>query len=92
MVWGVPLVPFVLVAGLFSVLSLYSFVYGTPPLTISLLVIFGVVYGWMRQVSRKDEHRLGQLMLRARLRGRNLNKKHWGAASLAPRELKRWKH
>jgi hypothetical protein len=52
MVWGVPLVPFVLVAGLFSVLSLYSFVYGTPPLTISLLVIFGVVFGWMRQVCR----------------------------------------
>jgi type IV secretion system protein VirB3 len=91
MVWGVPLVPFVAAAGTYALLALWSFVYSIPPVTIAISMVFAVVYLWMRDTSRKDEHRLGQRMLRWRLRGRNRNQKHWGTASLAPRELKKWK-
>lgn len=92
MVMGVPLVPITLITTIFVMLMLYTVVYGAIEFLLVLVAMYVCVYGWMRAVSRSDEHTLGQVIMRWALRGRIRNTKFWGAASLSPVEFKRWKH
>nr|WP_317623798.1 VirB3 family type IV secretion system protein [Acidovorax sp. SUPP3334]BDH38364.1 VirB3 family type IV secretion system protein [Acidovorax sp. SUPP3334] len=84
-VLGVPLIPFIvgaLVTGQLMVLTFYFFRFSV---SIGIFFIAIFVYAWARKVGANDEHRLLQLMLKARMRGRHAaTRRFWGAVSFSP--------
>lgn len=84
-VLGVPLIPFILgalVTGQLTVLSFYFFRFSV---SLVFIVIGVFVYAWARKVGSNDEHRLLQMMMKLRMRGRQkASRKFWGAVSFSP--------
>jgi len=90
-VWaGVPLVPFIIASGLAATLAMYGLILIGLLATVPIALVYAPLVGWMRHVTKKDDQRLRQLMLRLRL-GSGARAKVWGGArsfalvSLRPR-------
>lgn len=79
----VPLVPFLLVTGIFLLLGMWSFYLVSPYATLVLAMAYFPLYAVMRAMTRKDDQRLRQLLLRARMRLRHGNRPMWGAISFS---------
>lgn len=85
-IFGVPLIPFILGALVFAQLALLSFYFARASVALVFLIMGVFVYLWARKMSRDDEHRLLQFMLKLRMRGPQANvRKFWGAVSFSPR-------
>ena len=85
MVLGVPLLPFILGAVVVGQLAVLSFYFISLSVMVSWLVIGVFAFMYARKVSQNDEHRLLQLMLKARMRGRQgATRRFWGAVSFSP--------
>lgn len=86
---GVPMVPFILVTGasvLFAMLALYV----SAVATMVVIALYLPVYLWMRLVTKQDDQRLHQLILRLRLRTRmGKSRKVWKAVTYTPLSYKR---
>lgn len=86
----VPMVPFLLVTGLFIVLAMYAFMLKLYALAVGFIILYLPVYFWMRLETKRDEHRLSQMVLKLRLRLRMLPARaYWGAISYSPLRYKR---
>jgi type IV secretory pathway VirB3-like protein len=85
MVLGVPLLPFILGAVVIGQLAVLSFYFISLSVMVMWLVIGGFAFAYARKVSQNDEHRLLQLLLKARMRGRQgATRRFWGAVSFSP--------
>jgi type IV secretory pathway VirB3-like protein len=83
---GVPLVPFVLGALVVGQVSVITFYFAGLRFAVVPMVIGFVLYLWARRIGTNDEHRLLQVMLKARIRGRMGGaRRFWGAVSFSPR-------
>lgn len=90
MLLGIPMVPFVLLTGLFVLLSMYLFTLVSPLLALFLLLIYLPICFWMRLVTQRDDQRLLQLILRLRLRLRMRPvQRRWGAVTYSPHSYRR---
>jgi type IV secretion system protein VirB3 len=85
LLFGVPLVPAVLVGGLGTLLVSYALVITRNPFA-ALAVLVPVVILWiaMLAVTRKDDQRLMQHLLRLRLRQSPVSRRVWKSISYAP--------
>lgn len=87
---GVPMVPFLLVSGLFILLAMWSFYLVSGYVSLFLGMAYVPIVVTMRQVTKKDDQRLRQMMMRARMRVRQMAvRRRWGAVSLSPIRYKR---
>ncbi len=86
---GVPILPLVLVAGLHIIAATWIgiFVGITAGLTV-LLVGAGIIF-FMRQISKSDDQRLNQLVMRLKSWIARRNTIYWGAHSASPIDYKR---
>lgn len=78
MLVGVPLIPMIVVCIAIFVPGMWILLFFGP---IGLVLILGVLpgcIGWMREVTKKDDYRLEQLILRGSLRIRQANSALWG--------------
>lgn len=92
MLFGVPMLPFLLVTGLAILLSGWSFYLFSPYLCFFIAAIYLPIFLWMRTITKKDDQRLKQVLMRWRMRGRQIrNREHWGAISFSPIKLKQRK-
>ncbi|MFP1132624.1 VirB3 family type IV secretion system protein [Asticcacaulis sp. W401b] len=86
---GVPMVPAILLTGsavLLAMLGLFVNAY----VSILIVAVYLPLYLWMRTVTRQDDQRLNQLVLRLRLRVRMQGARgFWGALSYSPFSLKK---
>lgn len=89
MLAGVPLMPFLLVTGVTLLLGMWAFYLVSPYATLSLALAYVPTLIGMRQATKKDDQRLKQILLRARLRYRHGNKAMWGAISFSPLRYKK---
>ncbi len=86
---GVPMVPFILLTG-FAVLVAMLALFVNALITIVVIALYLPVFVWMRMVTKQDDQRLGQLLLRLRLRARMSGaRRYWGALTLTPIKLKK---
>ena len=78
MVWGVPIVPFVLVFGLVTLTAVWS--------SLFLFIAFVPLYTLMRLIVRSDDQQFRLLGLKAkcRLLHRNRNGRFWKASTYGP--------
>ena len=83
----VPLMPFLFVSGGFMLLGMWSYYLVSGYTTLLLGMAYVPVYMTMRAITRKDDQRLRQLMLRWRMRLRHFNKGMWGAIAFSPIRL-----
>jgi type IV secretion system protein VirB3 len=91
MVFGMPLVGFVMLFMVWFLLAMFSANYSTPPVTTLWTVLFLAACGWLRAISKRDGYVFSQKVLRLRLRSRNVNRKWWGAVSYSPLKRQRQK-
>ena len=90
MLGGVPTIPLILVCGLTLLCAVWSFylVSGYVSLFLLLIAIPGVVT--MREMTKKDDQRLRQMLMRARMRLRHrASRRTWRAISYGPHKFKR---
>lgn len=92
MIAGVPMIPLMLVTGVFLLLAVWMFYLVSPYITLFLLIAYIPLFITMRQITKKDDQRLRQMMLRLRMRVRQRpGKALWGAVSFSPIRYKRRK-
>jgi len=81
---GAPMVPVILVTG-FAVLLAMLGLFVSAYISIAVITAYVPVYGWMRAVTKMDDQRLNQLILRLRMRARMQRaRQSWGALTYVP--------
>ena len=88
MLWGVPLVPFLMVGGGMLIPAIWALL-ASPPLGVGLVFLMIPVFVAMRVVTRRDDQRLPQYALRLRMVIRQGNRRFWGSHAYGPVRLKR---
>jgi type IV secretory pathway VirB3-like protein len=83
--FGVPLIPFILGTLVFAQLAVLGlFIFGFH-VTIVCAILYGFALVWAQKVSRNDDQRLLQLLMKMRMRGPQLaTRRYWGAVSFSP--------
>ena len=85
MLGGVPTIPLILICGLTLLLSVWSFYLVSGYVALFLLLIAIPIVVTMREMTKHDDQRLRQLMMRARMRLRHqASQRTWGAISYGP--------
>lgn len=86
---GAPMIPFILVTGLAILLAMLG-LFISPYIFIAVATTWVPIYAWMRLVTKVDDQRLNQLLLRVRLRTRmGAGHRFWGALTFVPLKFKR---
>ena len=89
MVMGIPMLPFILVALTCALTVMYSVMLSNLLLTLALILASGIVFFWMRSISKLDPWRLNQRLLRFKLRQKIGASTRWNGVSFAPYSLKK---
>lgn len=85
---GVPLVPFILATAAAAMAAMYALILIGPQAALPVPLLYLPLVLWMRHVTKKDDQRLRQILLRLRL-DLMANATVWGGArSFAPVELR----
>jgi type IV secretion system protein VirB3 len=88
MLWGVPLVSFLMVGGSILIPAIWALL-ASPPVGVGIVLLLIPVFVTMRAVTRHDDQRLAQFALRLRMVFRQRNRRFWGAHGYMPVRLKR---
>ena len=89
---GIPLLPFLAVTGTFMLLAIWLFYLISAYLSLFLIVIYIPILLTMREVTKKDDQRLRQLMMRLKMRHRQrVSRRVWGCVSFSPVRYKQRK-
>ena len=86
---SVPLIPFLLISGIFLILGVWLFYLVSPYVGLVVVLTYIPLLVWMRTVSKRDDQRLKQIMMRARMRIRQSSKQRWGSISYSPLRYKK---
>lgn len=89
MIMGVPMIPFILVAGCTMILTMWTFSKVSPLLGGSILLIGFIVILWMRQISKDDDQKVTQALMRLRGIRYRANAAYWNGHSVSPIDYKR---
>ena len=85
MLGGVPTIPLILLCGLTLLLSVWSFYLVSGYVSLFILFVTIPVIVAMREMTKKDDQRLRQVLMRARMRLRHrASRRTWGAISYGP--------
>ena len=89
---GVPMIPLLLVTGPFLLLSVWIFYLVSGYVSVLLIVVYIPVVLTMQQITKKDDQRLRQMIMLARMRVRQrAGRQLWGSISYSPIRYKRRK-
>ncbi len=89
---GVPMLPFLLVTGAFMIATGWTSYLISTYVSLFLAIAYVPILVTMREVTKKDDQRLRQLLMRAKMRiGQRAGVQHWGAVSYSALRYKRRK-
>lgn len=88
MLWGVPLVPFLMVGGGMLIPAIWALL-ASPPAGVAILFLMIPVFVLLRLITRHDDQRLAQYALRVRMALCQSNRRFWGGHAYVPVRLKR---
>lgn len=83
MLWGVPLVPFLLAGSGILIPAIWALL-ASPPVGVAIVLLVVPVFVTMRALARHDDQRLAQYLLCVRMGFRQRNGRFWGAHAYAP--------
>jgi len=82
---GIPLMPFILATLCFAQCGIVAFMVLKLAGLAAVATIYAALFRWARRVTRSDEQRLLQMILRVKSRwGQRTLRAYWGAASYSP--------
>ena len=85
MLAGIPMVPFLLVTGTFILLGFWAAYFLSIYLSLMLFMGYVPLFLYLKQITKKDDQRLHQIILRMKMRLRHAaGKRFWKAISYAP--------
>ncbi|MBZ8142823.1 type VI secretion protein, partial [Rubrivivax gelatinosus] len=84
MLLGVPLIPFIVLFGTAMLLVLWGGLLVSWWIAVVVVGAVGPAIGWMRYVTRRDDQRLRQMFVLARLLVHDRNRRHWAGRSYSP--------
>ena len=86
---GAPMVPTIILTGLAILLAMLG-LFVSPYISIAVVTAYVPIYAWMRLITKSDDQRLNQLVLRLRMRARmQAGRRAWGALTYTPVIYKR---
>ncbi len=86
---GAPMIPVILSTGLAIMLAMLG-LFVSPYISIAVTAVYVPIYAWMRIVTKADDQRLNQLILRLRMRLRmQRGRRFWGALTYTPIRFKK---
>jgi type IV secretion system protein VirB3 len=86
---GVPLVPFLIATAAFALPMLWTFYLLSAYVSLFLVMAYIPVLLTMREVTKRDDQRLRQLLMRAAMRIRQRKaRRFWSASSYSPLRYK----
>jgi type IV secretion system protein VirB3 len=89
--FGISLLPFIFATLVFAQLALIVFFAFGIPAAVFVAICYGFLFVWGRKVSRNDDQRLNQLLLRLRMRfPQTRSRLTWGAISFSPLPPRRY--
>lgn len=88
MLWGVPLVPFLMIGGGMLIPAIWALLV-SPPLGVAILFLMIPVFVAMRVATRRDDQRISQYALCFRMMLRQGNRRFWRVNAYVPVRLKR---
>jgi type IV secretion system protein VirB3 len=88
MLWGVPLVPLLVVGGSILIPAIWTLL-ASPPVGVGVVLLLIPVFATMRALTRHDDQRLAQYGLRVRMAFRQRNRRVWGAHAYVSVRVKR---
>lgn len=92
MLAGVPMIPLLAVSGAFLLVTMWCVYLVSPYVALFIAMIYVPILLTMRQITKKDDQRLHQMMMRARMRLRHgPGRAMWGTTSFGPLRLKKRK-
>jgi type IV secretion system protein VirB3 len=92
MLAGVPMIPLLVVSGVFLLVTMWCVYLVSPYVALYLAVTYVPILLTMKAITKKDDQRLHQMMMRARMRFRHgAGRALWGATSFGPLRLKKRK-
>ncbi len=91
MLIGVPMIPMIVVCSAIFLPGMWILLFVGPVGLVLILGVLPVCIWWMREVTKKDDYRLEQLLLRWSLRIRQVNGALWGkgVAAYSPIQYRR---
>ncbi len=79
------MLPFILGTLIFAQLAMLGFYFFGVQVTVFFVILYVFAFGWARQISRNDDQRLLQLLMKVRMRGPQIaSRRFWGAISFSP--------
>ena len=92
MLVGVPMIPLLIITGTFMLASMWCMYLVSVYVSLFLIIAYVPIVVTMRQITKKDDQRLRQMLLRARMRVRHAaGRKFWSAISYSPIRFKKRK-
>ncbi|HKU00301.1 MAG TPA: VirB3 family type IV secretion system protein [Paraburkholderia sp.] len=88
MLWGVPLVPLLVVGGSILIPAIWVLL-ASPPMGVGIVLLLVPVFATMRALTRHDDQRLAQYALHVRMALSQRNRRFWGAHTYVPVRAKR---
>jgi type IV secretion system protein VirB3 len=88
MIFGVPLVPLTVAMLPVLLIGIWG-MWLAPVVGLSALVLMVPIFIILRWITKKDDQRLLQHLLRLKMRYKQRNLKHWVSASYSPIEYKK---
>jgi len=83
------MIPFILLTGLAIMAGMLG-LFVSPYISIAVVTVWAPIYAWMRAVTKADDQRLMQLILRLRMRARMVGgRRFWGALTFVPLAFKK---
>lgn len=89
MMLGVPIIPFILVCGVFLIVTLWGTILLGLGVGLSVLLVMVVAIAVLRQITSNDDHRLNQWLMYLRGWPYRRNNRFWRAHGLSPVDFKK---
>lgn len=89
MIMGIPMIPFILVAGVTMILTMWTLSKVSAMLGFAILMAGGVALFLMREISKDDDQKLSQALMKLRGIRFRANSAYWNGHSVSPIDYKR---
>lgn len=84
------MLPFILGTVVFAQVAVLGYFFIGLSFIIFIFILYCFAFVWARRISRNDDQRLSQFIMRVRMRGpQGASKRYWGAVSFSPLQVRK---
>ena len=89
MMFGIPVVPLIIVAGVHILVAMWMLMANQIMLAVLIATSAAICIVLMRYITTQDDHRLNQYLLWIKSTALRRNESYWGSGTLSPMDYKK---